>query len=126
MGTAECTVDASGYVTHWSDEAWRLLGYTAAEVVGRSAARLLAEPVFPADVLSALSGHPERWSARLALRHRDGHRVEVVVIAHRRAPESGADTWRVVCPMDGGEPRREDDDLARWAFEQLPRCSVSI
>jgi len=125
-GTAKVVVDARGCVTHWSDGARRLLGYSAAEIVGRSAARLLADPVSPDEVMRTLSVSPERWSGRLTLLHRDGARVEANVVAHHALPEGAGETWRIVCALEGGQPRAEDDDLARWAFEQLPRCSVAI
>ena len=126
MATAECVVDAQGRVTRWNQGAQSLLGYPAAEIVGHSAAELMAEPVSPADLLYAVGAEPERWSGRLALRRRDGRRVDVVVVAHHGAPGCGPDTWRLVCPLDGRQPRPEDDDLAHWAFDQLPRCSVSL
>ena len=124
--TAECLVDTQGLVTGWNRGAQRLLGYPAAEIVGRPAAALLAEPASAADVLSVVGPATERWSGELALRHRDGRRVDVVVVAHHGAPGYEPGTWRIVCPLDGGRPRPEDDDLASWVFDQLPRCAVSI
>ncbi|WP_194918102.1 SpoIIE family protein phosphatase [Catenulispora rubra] len=126
MATAECVVDAQGRVTRWNQGAQSLLGYPAAEIVGHSAAELMAEPVSKADLLHAVGAEPERWSGELALRHRDGRRVDVVVVAHHGAPGCGPDTWRVVCPLEGRQPLPEDDDLAHWAFDQLPRCSVAL
>ncbi|MDT3400329.1 PAS domain-containing protein, partial [Streptomyces sp. B1866] len=41
--TARAVVDDRGAVAEWSDGARGLLGYTAAEVVGRAAAALLAD-----------------------------------------------------------------------------------
>jgi PAS domain S-box-containing protein len=163
-GTAEGIVDARGFVTRWSSGAQQLLGYSAEQVVGHPAARLLASPLSRSAVLSALRAHPERWSGHLMLRHKAGHSVSVLVIAHHhRGPDvsealdgsdgrealdvsdasDSADTlvaassgpvdsnfstgyWRFVCPLEGREPLPSDDDLARWAFEQLPRCAVSI
>ncbi|MEZ0110564.1 serine phosphatase RsbU (regulator of sigma subunit)/PAS domain-containing protein [Catenulispora sp. EB89] len=126
MATAECVVDAQGRVTRWNQGAQSLLGYPAAEIVGHPAAELMAEPASKADFLHAVGTDPERWSGELALRHRDGRRVDVVVVAHHGAPGSGPDAWRVVSPLDGTQPRPEDDDLAHWALDQLPRCSVSL
>jgi len=120
-GTAEVVVDARGFVTHWNVCAERLIGFPASEVVGHPAADLLAEPVPREELHRTLAEHRERWSGPLALRHRDGARVDVVVIAHH---VSGS--WRIVCPLADREPRPEDADLVRWAFEQLPHCSVSI
>ncbi|NUR58375.1 MAG: SpoIIE family protein phosphatase [Catenulispora sp.] len=111
---------------HWNEGAQRLLGYSPAEVVGRSAAALLAEPVSLPDLARIVGADSERWSGELALRHRDGRRLLVTVIAHHDAPGYGPGTWRVVCPVHGGGPRPEDDELACWIFDQLPHCSVSI
>ncbi|MEV0530943.1 SpoIIE family protein phosphatase [Kitasatospora sp. NPDC050463] len=124
-GTAECIVDARGCVTRWSEGAQSLLGYSASEVLGRPAVLLLAESVSSAEVRAVVAGR-QRWSGEFALRHRDGQRVEVTAVAHHNAPGCGPDTWRVVCPLGGRQPRREDDDLVRWAFDQLPGCSISI
>ncbi|MFE9428528.1 SpoIIE family protein phosphatase [Kitasatospora sp. NPDC006697] len=125
-GTAECVVDARGRVTRWSDGAQRLLGHSAGEVLGRPAARLLAEPSPAAELARAVGDAGQRWSGELALRRRDGSRVEVTALAHRDAPGCGPGTWRFVCATGGRQPRREDDDLARRAFEQLPHCSISL
>ena len=118
-------MDARGRVTHWNQAAQCLLGYSAGEVLGRPAAELLADPGSSADVMGAVSAERERWAGELALRHRDGRCVYAVVVAHYAAPGYGPGTWQVVCSLER-EPRPEDDDLASWAFDQLPRCSVSI
>src|SRR5258707_12750096 len=81
-GTAEVVVDARGFVTHWNACAEQLIGFSADEVVGRPAADLLAEPVPREELRRTLAEHCERWSGPLVLRHRDGARVDVVVIAH--------------------------------------------
>ncbi|MEY9871718.1 PAS domain-containing protein [Streptacidiphilus sp. MAP12-33] len=119
-------VDARGCVARWSEGAQSLLGYSATDVVGRPAVLLLAEPVPSAEVTRALAAGGPRWSGELALRHREGRRVDVTAVAHHGAPGCGPDTWRVVCALGGRQPRREDDDLVRWTLDQLPRCSVSI
>ena len=43
--SARAVVDDHGVVTGWSEGARRLLGYPAAEIVGKPAARLLDEEV---------------------------------------------------------------------------------
>ncbi|HTJ66735.1 MAG TPA: SpoIIE family protein phosphatase [Actinospica sp.] len=122
-GTAEVVVDARGFVTGWNAPAAALLGYAAAQIVGRPAGELLADPVAPADVRKLAAANPERWNGELGLRRRDGQRVEAAVIAHHDR-ETGS--WRFVCQLSGREPRPGDADLTRWAFDQMPRCSVSI
>ncbi|HET9167901.1 MAG TPA: SpoIIE family protein phosphatase [Actinospica sp.] len=126
-GTVEVVVDAHGFVTHWNVAAERLLGFPADDVVGRPASELLIAPVTAAAIEQAVARNPERWSGPLALRHQNGGRVDVVAIAHHiPAGEGKPETWRFVCPLSGTEIRPEDVDLARWAFEQLPRCPVSV
>ncbi|MFD0327412.1 PAS domain-containing protein [Streptacidiphilus monticola] len=133
-GTAEAVVDAHGYVVGWNTGAERLLGRPAADVLGRPAADLLAEPVSRDRLVRVLARSTERWSGPLALRHRDGHRVDVTVIAHHHVPslppgqasERTPESWRIVSALSGREPRPEDDDLAKWAFEELPGCSISL
>ncbi|MFB7927830.1 SpoIIE family protein phosphatase [Streptomyces sp. NPDC056039] len=68
-------VDARGAITAWSDGARRLLGYDAAEIVGRSVTELLT-----ADLPESTRRHVadrQRWAGEVALRHRDGDRVAV-------------------------------------------------
>src|SRR4051812_19968065 len=70
---AAVTLDALGMVTGWSEGARLLTGHSAEEVVGRSAADLLAEDP-PPDAVAARTGP-------VALRHRDGHRVRLTLTA---------------------------------------------
>jgi len=89
---AAVIVDARGMVTGWSEGARRLTGHTAEAVVGRPAAELLAEPLSP----TALT----EQAGVVALRHRDGHRVELAVS---------------VCPVLG-----EDGDVQGFVVTALP------
>ncbi|MDW4904107.1 SpoIIE family protein phosphatase [Streptomyces sp. ADMS] len=70
---AAVIIDARGMVTGWSEGARRLTGHTAEDVVGRPAAELLAEDP-PPTAMTELAGV-------VALRHRDGHPVELAVSA---------------------------------------------
>ncbi|WP_409474349.1 SpoIIE family protein phosphatase [Streptomyces sp. HC307] len=76
---AAAVVSADGIVVGWTRGAEELLGYPAPEVVGGSAARLLAVPGDPVRV----TGVAERcrtgmgWSGLIPVRHRDGRRIEV-------------------------------------------------
>lgn len=92
---ARVVVDESGTLREWSEGARLLLGHSAADVVGRPAAELLADE---ADG-PALEPGAERWNGTLALRHRDGHTVSVWVLArHRPSEEDGPGTWLAVAP----------------------------
>ncbi|UUU24042.1 ATP-binding SpoIIE family protein phosphatase [Streptomyces sp. DSM 40750] len=80
--TATATVSPQGLVTGWSEGARRLLGYGAAEVVGRAAGELL-------DAYDMRDGRWERGGSGTAvLRHRDGHLVHVSL---HGSPSLGAD-----------------------------------
>ncbi|SDP42523.1 PAS domain S-box-containing protein [Streptomyces sp. cf386] len=76
---AAAVVSGHGVVLGWTRVAEELLGHPAAEIVGGSAARLLAVPGDPMRV----AGVAERcragmgWSGLIPLRHRDGRRVDV-------------------------------------------------
>ncbi|WP_407706510.1 SpoIIE family protein phosphatase [Streptomyces scopuliridis] len=76
---ATAVVDAAGKVVAWTRGAEEVLGYPPAEVVGRSAAPLLADPgdrvraVAVAEHCRAGAG----WSGVIPLRHRDGRRLDM-------------------------------------------------
>ncbi|OAH11378.1 SpoIIE family protein phosphatase [Streptomyces jeddahensis] len=138
--TARVTVDAQGVVTGWSEGARRLLGYESSEVVGRPAALLLAEDP-PAGTPRDLAGL-RRWSGTAALRHRDGHRIDVALLAHRRKlnrNQEGPDSeWFLVSALDplvsaldapDGPSRSSrssgDDALVMWGFAQST-CTLAL
>ncbi|WP_370260413.1 SpoIIE family protein phosphatase [Streptomyces sp. V4I8] len=136
--TARVTVDERGTVTGWNAGAERLLGYAAEEIVGRPAAELLAEPV-PAEDLPPFAQLP-RWHGELPVRHRDGRRLEIKVLAHHRTPEPGGATgvggggragagtraWLLVSALSGQQPEPLDDTLVTWSFAQSPCCAVAL
>src|SRR5436190_16584235 len=76
---AAAVVSAAGVVLGWTRGAEALLGHPASEVVGGSAARLVAMPADPARV----AGVAERcragmgWSGLISVRHRDGRTLDV-------------------------------------------------
>ncbi|MXM68061.1 PAS domain-containing protein [Streptomyces sp. HUCO-GS316] len=81
MDAALCAFDADGVVTHWNREAERILGWTAAEAVGRQG--FAGWAVRPADaeevegrLMSAMQA-PGRQVHEFALLTKDGGRVLV-------------------------------------------------
>ncbi|MET7679786.1 SpoIIE family protein phosphatase [Streptomyces sp. NPDC005423] len=119
--TARARLDANGIVTGWSEGARRLLGYRSAEVIGRPAARLLPEEP-PTETLRSLKTQP-RWNGTVTLLHRDGHRLAVHLLAHRRAPDhegEGGGEWLLVSPLTRPSSPRQDDALVMWAFTRSP------
>jgi PAS domain S-box-containing protein len=104
-------------VTTWNEGARRLLGYRAPEVIGTSGARLLADAAHP-HVPDALTGL-RRWSGTATLLHRDGHRLTVGLLAHRRGSAGGED-WLLVAPVTRPAPTPRDDAFVRRSFAQAP------
>ncbi|MFD9491888.1 SpoIIE family protein phosphatase [Streptomyces sp. NPDC060005] len=116
--TARAVIDGNGILIRWSEGARRLLGHAPEEVEGRPAADLLApggeiEPPGPAG---------RRWDGVLALRHRDGQVVDVWLLAHHL---DGTDDWLLVTPLDGRQPRAQDDSLIRAVLTQSP-CAMAV
>jgi len=122
--TGRAAVDDHGIVTEWSEGARRLLGYPHGEIVGEPAARLLDEEV-TAETLREIRVLP-RWNGRVRLRHRDGHRVEAHLIAHRRAEADQDPDWFLVSPLTGGAATPEDERLVVWGYEQSPSLAMGV
>ncbi|WP_326580162.1 SpoIIE family protein phosphatase [Streptomyces sp. NBC_00481] len=122
--TARATVDEHGTMTGWSAGAEHLLGYTPTQILGRPAASLLAEDP-PAGDLPSFADLP-RWHGTLVLRHRDGRRVEVKVLAHHRTSYCGTRDWFLVSALTGTRPRPADDALALHGFLDSPSCATSV
>ncbi|MBN0042661.1 SpoIIE family protein phosphatase [Streptomyces actuosus] len=118
--TARAVIAENGTLTGWSAGARRLLGWTADDVVGRPAARLVSlVPPGPAPA-------GPRWNGTLALRHRDGHTVSVWLLAHHvAAQDDRPGHWLVVTPLDPGDPDDPDDPLAVAGLMQSP-CAVAV
>lgn len=122
--SANVTIDEHGIVTGWNAGAEALLGYSPAQIVGRPAAGLLDEGVDEAE-LRSLAQLP-RWNGRVALRHRDGKRLEAKVLAHRRTPEGGQPEWFLVSALTGLRPRLDDDALVNWHHDQVAGCYMGL
>ncbi|MGW5258346.1 SpoIIE family protein phosphatase [Streptomyces sp. NPDC004012] len=77
--SAIAVINADGTVAAWTQAAERLVGYSAAEVVGRSAAHVLPPP--EEARMASLSAEQRRaqsgWSGTAAVRHRDGHTLKM-------------------------------------------------
>ncbi|MEU0221986.1 PAS domain-containing protein, partial [Streptomyces sp. NPDC006265] len=124
--TARVTLDEQGTVTGWNAGAERLLGYSAGQLTGRRAADLLAEPIPVRGGLPTLTGLP-RWNGDVALRHRDGRRLTVRILAHHRPPGADAPAWLIVSALtDRQPPAGLDESLVSWSFAQSPCCAQAI
>ncbi|CAL9627525.1 SpoIIE family protein phosphatase [Streptomyces sp. enrichment culture] len=116
--TARAVIAEDGTLAAWNEGARRLLGWTAEEVLGRPATRLVDGPV--PDLRGA------RWDGTLTLRHRDGRTVEVWLLAHHRLPpDGGPGHWLVVTPLERPAPRPPDDPVQVSALAQSP-CALAV
>ncbi|MFD7092569.1 SpoIIE family protein phosphatase [Streptomyces sp. NPDC059896] len=145
--TARVVIDARGTVTDWSEGARRLLGHRPSEIIGRPAAGLLADGAMarsrsgapdPVELDPAAldpAALPDRWSGTVTLLHRNGERLDVRLLAHRRTTDDGATEWFLVSPLTGTAPRSEDPDsedpdsedprLLELVFMQSP-CPMAV
>nr|WP_329222843.1 SpoIIE family protein phosphatase [Streptomyces sp. NBC_01485] len=125
-GAASIMVGAGGVVIACSPAAGLVVGYDPMELVGRTATDLLAAPL-PATARLHCAGRTD-WSGRIAVRHRDGHRVELELAAGSLLGAAGDALWVLVAtPAESpGEPRTDARDvpdiamLKQWALDQLP------
>ncbi|WP_406109479.1 PAS domain-containing SpoIIE family protein phosphatase/ATP-binding protein [Streptomyces sp. NBC_01003] len=114
---APVLLDTHGVVSGWSGGAGRLLGYAAAEVVGRKVAELL----LPADAarVPALSERCRRgggWSGILTARHHDGHSVTLMVRVVEAQLSQGSERWIALVTDLTGAPGW---NMSRSVLEQM-------
>ncbi|MEU0599963.1 SpoIIE family protein phosphatase [Streptomyces sp. NPDC006393] len=97
IGAAMAVVDADGSVVAWTSAAQRLTGHPAAEVVGHSAARMLAAPedAERACARADRGRSGDGWSGIVGLRRRDGSTVDAHLRACPLAGHGGRTQWLV-------------------------------
>lgn len=133
--TARVTIDARGIVTGWSEGARRLLGHQPSEIVGWPAAELLADGTTARSRTAELDPAPppdpdpaalsDRWNGTVTLLHRNGDRLDVPLLAHRRTTDDGATEWFVVSPLTRTALDLDDQQLSERVFMQSP-CPMAI
>ncbi|MFE4963158.1 SpoIIE family protein phosphatase [Streptomyces sp. NPDC056660] len=90
-------LDAEGTVVGWTHAAEQLLGYSAGEVVVRSAAHVLP----PAEDAPSASAFAEQcraqggWSGTVRVRHREGHTLQVGLRVSSLWGQDGSIRWLV-------------------------------
>jgi PAS domain S-box-containing protein len=96
-GAAIALLDAEGTVVGWTQAAQQLVGYSAADVVGRSAAILLAttDDRAKTSALVEQSTARGRWSGLAKIRHRDGRRIDVRLWGQSLSGQDGRARWVV-------------------------------
>ncbi|WP_416384753.1 SpoIIE family protein phosphatase [Streptomyces sp. 3212.3] len=90
-------LDADGTVVGWTDTAQRLVGYSAGEVVGRSASVVLqlAKNASRVQAFAEQCRARGGWSGNAAVRHRDGHTLNVGLRISQLWGQDGAVHWLV-------------------------------
>ncbi len=114
---APLLLDSHAAVAAWTPGAERLLGYSASEAVGRSAADLL----LPEDA-ARVPQMTERcranggWAGLLTARHQDGHPVRLMVRIVLAARGRGPEWWLVLLEELGRAPGW---DMSRGILERM-------
>src|SRR5215472_5286801 len=123
IDTATAVLDGQGSVLLWSAGARRLLGYAAGDVTGRPAAMLLASDL-PASARRCLA-EQRAWNGRVSLRHMDGGRLDLELLAHPSRGSDGSLRW-ILATFTEGQPSAgthralPDAPFMDWAFTQSP------
>ncbi|WP_394365533.1 SpoIIE family protein phosphatase [Streptomyces sasae] len=90
-------IDAEGIVVGWTQAAQQLVGYSAGEVVGRSAVHVLP----PSEDEQRASAFAEQcrarggWSGTAAIRHRDGHTLRMTLRVSLLWGQDAGSRWLV-------------------------------
>ncbi|MGW2052007.1 SpoIIE family protein phosphatase [Streptomyces sp. NPDC001858] len=109
---AMAVLDADGVVIGWSPTAEKLLGYPAAEAVGRAADELLAvrSGALPLLEFSRRRRGSIARSDQVQVRHRAGHLLKVAMTLCPLADAAGSAAW--IMTATGAE------ELGRWEAHQ--------
>jgi PAS domain S-box-containing protein len=122
--TAAAAVDEHGTISAWSRGARHLLGYETDEVVGRPAAELLSAPL-PSPARHHLAGQ-QPWTGRVALRDRNGHRLDAALHAVPLSDAQGRIQWY----LETGVPEEEHDSaslaLQRHLLQHQPPTQLAV
>nr|WTB34672.1 SpoIIE family protein phosphatase [Streptomyces sp. NBC_00830] len=117
-------VDARGVLVGWSARAEQLLGYGAAEVLGRPAASLLAAAGRAAVLAAATDLSHEAVQGRqvgATLRCKDGRVLAVALRAHPWVGPDEARFWLLLAADEAGTRRWEEDfAVLSGLFDQSP------
>ncbi|MEV0695409.1 SpoIIE family protein phosphatase [Streptomyces sp. NPDC050388] len=126
-------LDPQGVVTNWTGPAERLLGYPAAEAVGRKLAELLtAEDAARVPDLLGRCRADDGWAGPMTARHRDGRPVPVMVrIMRTMEPQGRSSLLVLLSELTGSVGRRMSRsagwDMSREVLEQMvSRSSIGL
>ncbi|WP_329452820.1 PAS domain-containing SpoIIE family protein phosphatase/ATP-binding protein [Streptomyces sp. NBC_01724] len=124
--SAVAMFDGHGTVVAWTQAAERLVGYSAREAVGRSTALVLPfseeAPTISAFIEQCRAQNG--WSGTTAVRHRDGHILNINLRISMLRGQDGSVRW-LISVTDIGTPSREAvDGSVREAL--LTRAPIGI
>ncbi|MFF3911748.1 SpoIIE family protein phosphatase [Streptomyces sp. NPDC001848] len=90
-------IDVEGTVVGWTQAAQQLVGYSAAEMVGRPAAQVLppSQDALKAAAVAEQCRAQGGWSGTAKIRHRDGHALTLTLRVSLLWGEDGGTRWLV-------------------------------
>ena len=115
IDTATAVVDGGGRVLDWSAGARRLLGFAAGDVTGQAATLLASD--LPPSAWRCLAEQRD-WNGRVSLRHSDGGRVDVELMAYPSRGGDGSLRWILMTVTERRAQR--DESFTDSAFTQSP------
>jgi PAS domain S-box-containing protein len=109
---ASVVLDRHGLVTGWSDRARALVGWSAAEVLGRRAVEVLVDPADLEVVQEATAACVRRrgWFGVVPVRARDGRRLGFGVRVRRVTRMEGGREWFLVAAPA--------EDVVQWEIDR--------
>ncbi|MFD8505782.1 SpoIIE family protein phosphatase [Streptomyces sp. NPDC059687] len=126
--SAVAMCDRTGTVVAWTEAAERLLGYSACEAVGRSAALLLPcseKAPTASSFLEQCAAH-DGWSGTTTVHHRDGHLLNVVLRVSMLRGRDRTIQWLVSVTDVGTFAPDSSEAGSRMRESQLTRAPIGI
>ncbi|MFE0332293.1 SpoIIE family protein phosphatase [Streptomyces sp. NPDC058960] len=117
LSVAAVVLDANGQVVFWSPQAEELFGYTAAEALGRFAARLMVHEEHWDEVIKLFAEVMESgtdWAGAFPIRHKDGS-TRLVEFRNMRLLNDRGETYALGLAADQAMVRRVERDVALTA-----------
>ncbi|WP_042389161.1 SpoIIE family protein phosphatase [Streptacidiphilus melanogenes] len=114
LGVAAIVLSSEGRIALWSPQAEALFGYSAAEALGRPAARVLVDEQHVAWVLSWFAGIMSRgraWAGVFPVRHKDGS-TRLTEFRNMRLEDGQGRHYALLLASDEATLRRLERDLA--------------
>ncbi|RSK24731.1 PAS domain S-box protein [Hymenobacter metallilatus] len=109
--------DGHGMITLLSPSVYDMLGYTPEEALGNYIGNYYMYPLQRATLLEEVRLHGEARNFEIAMRHKDGHSVSVLVNARRVTDEAGSGTEGIARDITGLKQMQDDLRRAKEAAE---------